>query len=182
MIIKCSVFIAASLDGFIARENGGLDWLTGNEKKKKNEDYGYKEFYDSIDTLVLGRKTFETALTFEEWPYAGKKVVVLSSGSPKIPERLSADIAIMSGTPHDLVRQLHEKGARHLYVDGGRTIQGFLSAGLIQEMTITRIPVLIGACIPLFGKLDHDIKLVHIRTKTYENGFVQSKYGITGAA
>lgn len=180
MDIKCSVFIATSLDGFIARQNGEIDWLTGDGQTDRDEDYGYQEFFDSIDTLVMGRNTYELALTFAEWPYTGKKVVVLSSGSPKIPEKLSEDVEIMSGPPPKLMQRLLEKGARRVYVDGGKTVQGFLAAGLIHEMTITQIPILIGAGLPLFGPLDHDIKLEHLRTKAYENGFVQSKYRVAG--
>lgn len=176
MDIKYSIFIATSLDGFIARSDGDIDWLADPAYADASEDYGYKAFIDSVDTLVMGRKTYELALTFEEWPYAGKKVVVLSSGSPNVPENLSGSVEIMSGAPDELVGRLAQRGARHCYVDGGKTIQGFLKAGLIQEMTITRIPVLIGDGIPLFGKLDRDARFEHIETKTYASGFVQSKY------
>ena len=176
MDIRCSVFIATSLDGFIARSDGAIDWLTDPANVDASEDYGYKAFIDSVDTLVVGRKTYELALTFKEWSYAGKKVVVLSSGSPNVPENLSGSVEIMSGAPVELLRRLSQRGARHCYVDGGKTIQGFLNAGLIHEMIITRIPVLIGDGIPLFGKLDRDARFQHIETKVYENGFVQSKY------
>ena len=176
MDIRCSIFIATSLDGFIARSDGAIDWLTDPADVDASEDYGYKAFIDSVDTLVVGRKTYELALTFKEWPYAGKKVVVLSSASPHVPEHLSGSVEIMSGAPGELVERLAQRGARHCYVDGGKTIQGFLNAGLIQEMTITRIPVLIGAGIRLFGKLDRDVRFQHVETKAYGNGFVQSKY------
>ena len=182
MTIRCSVFIAISLDGFIARRNGDIDWLTDTGDGNGSEDHGYKEFIDSVDTLVMGRNTYELALTFKEWPYAGKKLVVLTSGSPNVPDNLSGGVEIMSCSPAELVHQLSENGARHLYVDGGKTIQGFLNAGLIQEMTITRIPILIGDGIPLFGKLDRDIKFQHIETKAYRSGFVQSKYRAVNAA
>ena len=178
MTIKCSVFIATSLDGFIARRDGDIDWLTEVGGANESEDYGYKEFFDSVDTIVMGRNTYELALIFKEWPFAGKKVVVLSSRSPNVPANLSGEVEILSCSPAELVHRLSEQGARHLYVDGGKTIQGFLNAGLVQEMTITRIPILIGDGIPLFGKLDHDIKLQHVQTKAYRNGFVQSKYRI----
>ena len=175
MPIKCSVFIATSLDGFIARKNGAIDWLTGLDNDP-GEDHGYREFIQSVDTLVMGRNSYELVLTFNEWPYTGTKVVVLSSGSPKIPDHLSTSVEIMSGSPLEVVQRLAANGARHLYVDGGKTIQGFLKAGLIQEMTITSIPILIGDGIPLFGELDQDILFQHIETKTYKSGFVQNKY------
>ena len=177
MDIKCSVFIAVSLDGFIARPNGEIDWLNDpSASAEAGEDYGYKAFMASVDVLVMGRKTYQQVLTFNEWPYSGKKVVVLSSGSPKIPENVSASVEIMRGSPAEVLGQLLQHGVRHCYIDGGKTIQGFLNAGLIDEMTITQIPVLIGAGLPLFGKLDRDLRFQHVETKTYPNGFVQSRY------
>jgi dihydrofolate reductase len=180
MDVKCSVFIGTSLDGFIARKNGEIDWLTDDGQADGSEDYGYKEFFASVDTMVMGRNTYELALTFPEWPYTGKKVMILSSGSPTIPKKLAEDVTVTSGPLPELIQRLLEKGARHVYVDGGKTIQGFLAAGLIHEMTITRLPILIGDGIPLFGPLNHDVKLEHLQTKTYENGFVQTKYRIKG--
>jgi len=174
--ITCSVFIATSLDGFIARKNGGLDWLPGSDGMAGGEDYGYHEFFGSIDTLVIGRKTYETVSSFKAWPYHGKKVVILSSGYPKSKMFLAEGVEGVSSSPRELVRQLEVEGSRQVYVDGGKTIQGFLQAGLIQEMTITRIPVLIGDGIPLFGPLAHDLKLRHVSTRSFANGFVQSKY------
>jgi dihydrofolate reductase len=181
MAIKCSVFIATSLDGYIARKDGAIDWLVGSGGGEGGEDFGYGEFISGIDTLVMGRNTYELALSFRQWPYAGKKVVVVSRRSPIIPERLADNVSLTSLAPPDLLLQLWEQGARHVYVDGGRTIQGFLSVGLIHEMTITRIPLLIGEGIPLFDNMGHDIKLQHIATKTYGNGFVQSRYRVMGA-
>jgi dihydrofolate reductase len=178
MSIKASVFIATSLDGFIARANGDLDWLTGAESASTEQDYGYQEFMDSVDTIVLGRNTFELVLTFDTWPYSGKKVVVLSSRPKAVPTHLVDDVAWLSLPPLRLVERLAARGATHLYVDGGKTIQGFLKAGLIHELTITRVPVLIGTGVPLFGALDHDVRLAHIATRQFRNGFVQSKYRI----
>lgn len=173
---RCSVFIAVSLDGFIARPTGEIDWLTNPANTDAGEDYGYKAFIDSVDVLVTGRKTYEQVLGFKEWPYVGKKVVVLSSGSPEIPASLSASVEIMRGSPEAVLAQLAHHGARHLYIDGGKTIQGFLNAGLIQEMIITRIPILIGEGLPLFGKLERDMRFQHVETKSYPSGLVQSKY------
>ena len=178
MSIKCSVFIATSLDGFIARKDGSLDWLPGSDGVEGDEDYGYAEFFTSVDTLVIGRKTYELVATFTEWPYGGKRVVVLSSSYPKIPAMIAEGVVGTSCPPKELVQQLTQVGARHVYVDGGKTIHTFLRAGLIQEMTITRIPILIGEGIPLFGALAHDLKLLHLATRSFANGFVQSKYAI----
>jgi dihydrofolate reductase len=176
--IKASVFIATSLDGFIARENGDLDWLTGAESAPTEQDYGYQDFIDTVDTIVMGRNTFEVALTFDPWPYSGKKVVTLSSRPTAIPPRLMDSVEWLSLPPQHLVEQLAAQGATHLYVDGGKTIQGFLNAGLINELIITRVPILIGTGVPLFGPLDHDIRLNTIATRQFENGLVQSRYRI----
>ena len=175
---KCSIFIATSLDGFIARPNGAIDWLT-SPAYASDEDYGYKTFIDSVDALVMGRNSYETVLGFDAWPYTGTKVIVLSSGAPNVPEALSASVEVMGGAPADVLAQLAQRGMRHLYIDGGKTIQGFLNAGLIDEMTITSIPVLIGEGLPLFGKLTHDVHVQLIESKSYPIGFVQNKYRIT---
>ncbi len=182
MTIKCSVYIATSLDGFIARKDGSIDWLIGVNDPTSTEDYGYKMFFDSVDTLVMGRNTYELALTFGEWPYGGKNLVVLSTGSPKVPEHLAGSVEVTSLAPAEMVQYLAGKGARHLYIDGGKTIQSFLRAGLIDEMTITLTPILIGEGLPLFGPLQHDLKLKHLETKAYPNGFVQNKYQPVRAA
>jgi dihydrofolate reductase len=179
--IKTSVFIATSLDGFIARTNGDLDWLAGAQSLSTEQDYGYQEFMDTVDTIVVGRITFEQVLTFDAWPYSGKSVVVLSSKPSAIPSSLAGDVEWLSLPPQHLVKRLEAQGAAHLYVDGGKTIKGFLKAGLLNELTITRVPVLIGTGVSLFGPLDRDVGLTHIATRHFENGFVQSKYRLTDA-
>lgn len=179
--MKASVYIATSVDGFIARLNGAIDWLPVGGDEAGEEDYGYREFMDSVDYLVMGRGTYEVVLSFGgEWPYAGKRVVVLSSRPLEIPERIADSVEWMSGSPQEVVRRLAERGAKHLYIDGGKTIQGFLVAGLIQHLTITRIPVLIGEGLPLFGPVPHDVRLHHLETRTFANGLVQSKYEVVG--
>jgi dihydrofolate reductase len=171
--VKASVFVGISIDGFMARLDGALDFLPPGG----GEPHGYVEFMATVDTLVIGRKTFETVLKFDKWPYGEKPVVVLSSGSLAAAPP-DAVVERMSGDPADVISKLQLRGIRHVYVDGGMTIQLFLRAGLIQRLVITRVPVLIGAGIPLFGPLDRDISLHHVRTQHYVSGLVQSEYAI----
>ena len=172
--MKASVFIATSLDGFIARPDGSLDWLPPNG----GEPHGYAEFMATVDALVIGRKTFETVLTFDEWPYGTKPVVVLSSKPADLAAPPGAVCDMMAGTPDEVVARLTRRGMTHLYIDGGVTIQRFLEAGLIQRLILTRVPVLLGRGIPLFGSLARDIRLEHVATKSYPSGLVQSEYVI----
>ena len=173
--MKASVFIATSLDGFIARADGGLDWLPPGG----GEEHGYTEFMATVDALVIGHKTFETVLAFDTWPYGEKPVFVLSTRA-LAPAPSGAMVERMSGAPAEIVSQLAARGIRHVYVDGGATIQGFLRAGLIQRLIITRIPVLLGAGIPLFGETRRDILLKHVATRQYASGLVQSEYAVDG--
>jgi len=168
---RASVFIATSLDGYIARVNGDLDWLP----QGGGEPHGYDEFMATVDALVIGRKTYETVLAFDAWPYGDKPVVVLSTHS-LAPAPAGALVERMSGPPSEIVAKLAARGVGHVYVDGGITIQGFLQAGLIQRLIITRIPVLLGRGIPLFGELDRDVHLRHTGTRQYASGMVQSEY------
>ena len=176
MPIKCSVFIAASLDGFIAKADGDIAWLVDQTPPTPEDDYGYKAFFDSVDALVMGRITYEAVLAFPEWPYADKKVFVLSHGQPPIPPTLADRVEILSVPPQVLLDQLEKAGYCHLYVDGGQTIQGFLQAGLINEITLTIIPILLGGGIPLFGSLKHEFSLELLASRSYANGFVQNHY------
>ncbi|MGB7093205.1 MAG: dihydrofolate reductase family protein [Anaerolineales bacterium] len=175
--MKASVYIATSVDGFIAREDGSVDWLSSGEDAGSG-DYGYQDFMNSVDALVMGRNTYELVLSFGSWPYGDKPVIVLSSQQLQIPESISNTVSVMSGSPGELVHRLAERGHEHLYIDGGKTIQGFISEGLIQKIIITKVPILIGSGIPLFGALPHDIRLHHLETLIFDNGFVQSKYEI----
>jgi dihydrofolate reductase len=170
--MKTSVFIATSLDGFIARQDGGLDWLPADG----GEPHGYDEFMATVDAIVIGRKTFETVLAFDAWPYGKKLVVVLSESISELKTPAGAVCRLMSGLPQEILARLAEDGLKHLYIDGGVTIQRFLQAGLIQRLIVTRIPVLLGSGIPLFGPLSHDIRLEHVATRSYPSGMVQSEY------
>jgi dihydrofolate reductase len=174
--MRASVFVGTSVDGFIARPDGGLDFLPAGG----GEPHGYDEFIATVDTIVIGRKTFETVLTFEAWPYGDKRVVVLSGRPLDLSVVRGGVVEQMGGPPAEIVARLAATGARHLYVDGGITIQRFLEAGLIQRLVITRVPVLIGAGIPLFGTLPRDIPLRHVMTRHYPSGLVQSEYAVGG--
>jgi dihydrofolate reductase len=127
---------------------------------------------------VIGRKTFEKVLTFGAWPYGDKRIVVLSRRHVDLSAAGGGVVERMAGPPGEIVSQLAASGAHHLYVDGGITIQEFLRAGLIQRLIITRVPVLIGDGVPLFGSLQHDIRLRHVATRYYPSGLVQSEYHV----
>lgn len=169
--MKSSVFIATSLDGFIARPDGALDWLPADG----GEEHGYAAFMASVDALVIGRHTYDTVLGFDAWPYGDKRVFVLST-RPLPPPPAGAIVEQMAGEPADIVARLETRGVQHAYVDGGITVQRFLRAGLIERLIITRVPVLIGTGIPLFGDLPQDVLLGHVRTRQYATGLVQSEY------
>ena len=149
------VYIATSLDGFIARTDGSLDWL--EELDDLDNDYGFEEFISKIDALVMGRNTFETVLKFQEWPY-NIPVFVLSTTLEELPEKFRGKVEVLRGDPRDIVIQLNQRGFENLYIDGGETIQRFLKEGLIDEMIITTAPLILGEGIPLFNKLEGDIK------------------------
>ena len=173
--MKLSVFVGTSLDGFIARPDGSFDFLPVDT----TEDHGYGEFFASVDLLVMGRKTYETALGFDGWPYGPKPVFVLSS-RPLAPAPEGAVVERMAGPPAEIVARLDARGFRHAYLDGGATIQGFFAAGLVQRLIVTRVPVLIGSGIPLFGPLPADRALRHVATRVFPSGLVQSEYETLG--
>jgi dihydrofolate reductase len=176
--MKASVFVATSLDGFIAREDGGLDGLPADAV-----DHGSNAFIATVDAIVIGRNTYETVLGFGSWPYPGTMpVIVLTTRPLERPAPAGASMEVMAGSPHDIVARLTERGLQHAYVDGGVTVQRFLEAGLIQHVTITRIPVLLGRGIPLFGPTTRDIHFEHIATSTYAGGLVKGEYVVLAAS
>ena len=180
--LKVSVYIATSVDGFIARPDGGLDWLPGSDgvidPAMMGEDFGFSAFMDSVDVLAMGRNTYELVISSGQWPYGNTRVIVLSNTLKTLADFIPNSAELKSCPPHELYKELQNSGFSHLYIDGGKTIQSFLCANLINEITITKVPVLIGEGIPLFSKLTSDIKLSHLQTISYKNGFVQSKYEI----
>ena len=169
-----SVFVGTSLDGFIARPNGAFDFLPADG----GEPHGFEEFLASVDAVVMGRNTFDIVLPLQPWPYGDKRIVVLSNRPLNLSITSGSAIEQMAGPPEQIVSQLAARGIQHIYVDGGITIQRFLRAALIQRLTITRVPVLIGEGIPLFGSLPHDIQLHHITTRHYPSGLVSSEYHV----
>lgn len=170
--MKLSVFCGVSVDGFLARTNNALDFLDAGGQ----EPHGFDEFYGSVDVVVIGRRTFEVVLTFGGWPYGKKAVVVLSSRPIDLSAVKGGVVEQLSGEPGEIVKQLKDRGFKHAYIDGGITIQKFLAAGCIDRLVITRVPVLIGAGISLFGALPQDIRLHHVATRCYKGGLVQSEY------
>jgi dihydrofolate reductase len=171
--MTATVFVGTSVDGFIARKDGTFDFLD----EGGGEPHGYEEFFATVDALVIGRHTFETVLAFPEWPYGDKRVVVLSS-RPLDLSGVRGKVEQMSGSPAEIVARLAAQGAHHLYVDGGITVQRFLREGLLDRLVISRVPVLIGEGIPLFGSLPRDIRLRHVATRHYPGGLVQSEYEV----
>ena len=174
-----SVYIATSIDGFIARKDGNIDWLNdANLKIPKGEDCGFFAFLDSVDVLINGRKTFDKVLSFGQWPYGATPVIVLSRNIVKIPKELPKTVSYSSESPTELSKRLENQGANKLYIDGGATIRSFLRENLIKDITLTIIPTVLGDGIPLFSNLESDITLKHIKTNIYDFGFIQSTYEI----
>ncbi len=176
-MITGHVFIAISLDGFIARPDGNIDWLLSRDDP--GEEHGYRDFIKDIDGIVMGRGSFEAVAAFDPWPY-DRPVVVLSKtlSSTPVPDRLSGRVRFVDRTPEAAMRMLEAEGWRRVYVDGGRIVQSFLREGLIADMVVTQIPVLIGEGRPLFGPTGRDIPLTHVTTKAFPSGLVQSVYRV----
>ena len=183
--MKCSVYIATSADGYIAAPDGGVDWLhtAGNLKADMgSEDMGFQSFMDSVDCMIMGRKCMEMIssmnLTPEQWPYGDMRIVVLSNTVKEPPENLRGKIEMYSGDIQDLIIKLESCGLKHAYIDGGSTITSFINLKLINEMTITKVPVLLGGGIPLFGKINKSVKLENAKASAFPNEFIQVKYSV----
>ncbi|MFT6502025.1 MAG: dihydrofolate reductase [Crocinitomicaceae bacterium] len=184
--MKCSVFIATSVDGFIAKSDGSVDWIhtAGNPKVDlgNEADMGFNDYLASVDCLIMGRKCMDVIsnmnLTPEQWPYGSVRIVVLSTTLKKAPANMKGKIELYSGDLNALVAQLESEGFEHAYIDGGTTIQGFLKLQLIDEITITKAPILLGEGIPLFGKTDQAIQLIESKATAFPNGFVQLNYKV----
>ena len=171
-----TIYIATSLDGFIAREDGSIDWLMELPNPEKS-DYGFSVFLARMDGMIMGRKSFEAVLEFKEWPYSiPVPVFVLSNSLKELPGNLPVKVEIVSGELKKIIQSLKDRGFNNLYIDGGKTIQSFLKEDLIDEMIITRIPILLGSGIPLFGKNSLELEFEHVETKVYNNILVRSRY------
>ena len=179
MVSKISVFVASSLDGFIARKDGSIDWIKNSiERFPSNQDNGYQHFIESIDIIVMGRNTLETVITLDKWPYENKQVIVLTSMKLDIPLQLNNKVSVSSASPTELINKLSNENIKNVHVDGGITIQNFLSCNLVDEITITIFPIILGEGRPLFGPLTNEILLEPIETIVFDNRFVQLKYRI----
>ena len=181
--MKATAYFAASLDGYIARSDGSIDWLNeASAAVPDGEDLGFKDFLNSVDAIVMGRKTFEQALTFGEWAYGKTPVYVMSSKPISIPPVCPKVVCHSSESPQAIYKRLKAEGLKHIYVDGGVTIKGFLAAGLINEIIVTTIPVILGSGISPFAGLTKDIMLALLATESFDCGFVQIKYAVTRKA
>lgn len=171
------VFIAISLDGYIARPDGDIEWLL--QRDDPAEDHGYNDFIADKDVIVMGRGSYEKVASFDPWPY-DRPVVVMSNklaGTP-VPEALEGKVRFTSGSPREVLDQLASENVRRVYLDGGQLVQSFLREGLVEDMVITTAPVLIGAGRPLFGALTNDVDLVLVASRSFPSGLVQSTYRI----
>jgi dihydrofolate reductase len=184
--MKCSVYIATSADGYIAKPDGDVAWLhtAGNSEADmaENQDMGFSSFMASIDCMVMGRKCMEVIsgfnLTPEQWPYGDTKIYVLSHSLKEPPENLRGKVEMYSGDIPSLINRLKNSGYKHAYIDGGTTITAFINFQLINEMIITKAPIILGKGIPLFGEINTNIKLVNSEAIAFPNDFIQEKYGV----
>lgn len=173
------VFIATSLDGFIARENGDIDWLLKHDQA--GEDHGYDDFIKDIDVIVMGRGTYEAVRRMGDWFYT-RPVLVLSAqlSQQDVPCELSGKVRFSDKSPEDAMAMLESEGVRRAYVDGGRIIQSFLEIDMIRDLVITTVPILLGSGRPLFGRGPRDVALAHTGTRAFPSGLVQSRYEVVG--
>ncbi len=176
-MVSGHAFIAMSLDGYIAKSDGGIDWLISRDDP--SEDHGYNDFIKDIDVVIMGRGSFEKALTFDSWPYAIPVVVISKTLKPEdVPIRLNGKVRIVDLAPEQLMGEMEKEGWRKAYIDGGQVIQSFLREKLIVDMVITTVPVLLGGGRHLFGPLNEEVSLTHLKTTAFPSGLVQSIYKV----
>jgi dihydrofolate reductase len=175
---RVKLYIACSLDGFIAREDGNIDWLTKYENSPET-DYGYSEFYASIGTVLMGRKTYEQVMGFGVWPYGEKKTYVFTR--QKEPLRREKNVEFVSGDAGEFVRRLKENTDEDIWLVGGsQLIKTFLEEDLVQDLIVFVVPVILGSGIPLFDRIGKEVRLKVVNTKRYESGLVRLEYKIEG--
>ena len=173
---KNIVYVARSLDGYIAGKNGELDWLQSVPDPENVLGVEFPKFMDKIDAIVMGKNTFQTVCSFEgEWPY-NKPIFVLSTTLKFITHRYKSKASLVKGTIPEILDLIHKKGYKRLYIDGGATIQGFLKEDLIDELIITTMPILLGGGTPLFRELPESLKLEHLGSRVLLNQIVQDSY------
>ena len=171
------VFLGVSLDGFVARLDHRLDWLT--KHAATGEDHGYDAFMAGVDGIIMGSGSLRTVLTFGEWPY--RKPVIVMSGSltpSDIPPALAERVRVTDLGPRELMQALRREGWSRAYVDGGRLVQSFISEGLIEDLALTIVPILIGTGIRPFGEIGRDIDLELTDTTAFPSGLVQVRYRV----
>ena len=171
--LKTIVYVGTSIDGYIAGKNDNIDWLVPFQNSEVND--AFQEFNEKIDAIVMGRRTFEVVLAFPNWPYT-KKVFVLSTSLKEVRPDLKDNVTILSLPPKELINYLAREGYSCIYVDGGKVIQSFLAEDCIDEMIITRVPLVLGSGISLFGELAKDLLFRHVETKCLSNGLVKTHY------
>lgn len=179
------VFIASSVDGYIAMPDGDLDWLTSPPRETghvpaslsdtDDSPADYDEFTADVTHLVMGRVTYEKVMTFDSWPYNRFRTVVVST---TLPAAVDDRITVLP-TLEKVVALLDSEKADKVYIDGRKVITAFLAANLINELTITRAPVILGAGLPLFHALPHPVRLVHLGTSTTNTGMTNTRYRVT---
>ena len=171
------MFMAMSLDGFVAREDFGLDWLM--KQKTEGEEHGHAAFMDSVDGIVMGSGSFRTVLTFDDWPYEKLVIVLSKTIAPNdIPEALRGKVTVSTLEPRQLMQSLTLQGWKRVYIDGGKIIQSFMREGLISDMTLSVVPILIGKGKRMFGPLNADIDLRLLESKAFPSGLVTSRYAV----
>ena len=182
--MKCSVYIATSADGFIATPEGSVDWLmaAANTQEPVEMALSFEDYLKTVDCLIMGRKCMEQIASFnlsaEQWPYGDLRIIVLSKSISEVPDGLPGKVEMYAGEIPDLIAELEAEGYQHAYVDGGSVITSFLNLQLINEMTVSQAPIILGDGLRLFGKVDKTIKLQDVKSEAYENGFIQSHYAL----
>jgi len=182
--MKCSSYIATSIDGFIATKDGSIEWLhsagNGKELTGENSDMGFAAYLATVDCMIMGRKTLQTIaamnLAPEQWPYGDLRIIVLSNSLKEIPNDLPGKTELFSGDLTRLIESLSDNGHKHAYIEGGTTIQSFINLKHLNEITITKVPIILGEGIPLFGEVSKHVQLDQAKSVSYENDFVQLKY------
>ena len=186
--MKCSVYIATSADGFIATPDGSVDWLmaVANTQEPVEMAVSFESYLKTVDCLIMGRKCMEQIASFnlsaEQWPYGDLRIIVLSKSISEVPDSLPGKVEMYAGEIPDLIAKLEAEGYQHAYVDGGSVITSFLNLQLINEMTVSQAPIILGDGLRLFGKVDKAIKLQDVKSEAYENGFIQSHYSLQYSA